>query len=475
MTFRKFRGVRVLAVAATALMVLGSAVARAETLADTLIAAYRNSNLLEQNRAVLRAADEDVAQAVAALRPVVQFVAETGWAATEGRTLDFFNRVTAVDNRGIEDSLNLTAQFIIFDFGRGALGLEIAKESVLATREALVNVEQQVLLSAVSAYVRVRLNIEIVGLRESNMRLISEQLQAAQDRFDLGEITRTDVAIAEAALAQARSQLIRAQGDLMTAREDFRLAVGRYPGNLAPMPSRPKTASSLDEARGVAERTHPTIRQAQRQVSVAELQVALAQAQTRPNLTARAGLGRAVDDEGQLTTRSLSLNLSQTIYSGGNLSSLYRQAMAGRDQARSALLQQVMVVGQAVGASWADLTAAGAGIESAMLQIEAAQTAFDGVREEAALGARTTLDVLDAEQQLLEARVTRVVAEAERDLAIYQLLSSMGLLTVEHLGLGIPTYDPAAYYNAVKGAPLTSPQSKALDRIMKTVGPDAGN
>jgi outer membrane protein len=408
---------------------------------------------------------------------VLQFVAQRGWSSTEGtgpvRTNVLGQTVIGpVDTSTLEDSLRLTAQFTIFDFGRGALGVEIAKESVLATREFLVNVEQQVLLEAVSAYVRVRLNLEIVGLRESNMRLIGEQLQAAQDRFDLGEITRTDVAIAEAALAQARSQLIRAQGDLMTAREDFRLAVGRYPGNLAPMPARPRVAGSLDEARGVAERTHPTIRQAQRQVTVAALQVELAKAQTRPNLTAQADIGRALDDTSSLTTKALSLNLSQTIYAGGSLSSLYRQALAGNEQARSGLLQQVMVVGQAVGASWANLTAAGAQIESAVVQIEAAQTAFDGVREEASLGARTTLDVLDAEQQLLEARVTRVVAEAERDLAVYQLLSSMGLLTVEHLGLGIPTYDPAAYYNAVKGAPLSSPQSKALDRIMKTVAPD---
>ncbi len=463
---------RVLRCAAVALfaLVVAPVSAPAETLADTLIAAYRNSNLLDQNRAVLRAADEDVATAVSALRPVITASANANRALNDTRAPNRRGRVVESETDTLTSSLEVTAQLTIYDFGRTPLAIEAAKEAVLATREALVNVEQEVLLSAVSAFVSVRLSNEIVGLREANVRLITQELRAAQDRFELGEITRTDVALAEARLAQARSQLISAQGDLMVAREDFRLAVGRYPGSLSAPPSAPRTARSLDEARGVAERTHPTVRQAQRQVAVAELNVQRAKAGMRPTISAQARVARSVNDNSQTNSRSIGLGLDQTLYAGGALSAAFRQAMANRDSARAALLQQTAQIGQVVGASWSNLTVAGASIEAADREISAAQTAFDGVREEASLGARTTLDVLDAEQDLLQARVNRISAEANRYVAVYQLLSAMGLLTVEHLGLGIPTYDPAAYYNAVKNAPATSSQGKALDRVLKSIG-----
>lgn len=466
------------ALAAVAVVVAAAAPAGAETLADALIAAYRNSNLLEQNRALLRAADEDVAVAVSSLRPVIAFEASATRTISETRSTIIRRRVATEsisESLGTVGNYALTAQLTLYDFGRTALGIEVAKESVLAQREALINVEQGVLLNAVSAYVGVKLNGEIVALREANVRLITQELQAAQDRFDLGEITRTDVALAEARLAQARSQLIAAQGDLMVSREDFRLAVGRYPGNLAGLPASPRTARSLDEARSVAERTHPTIRQAQRQVTVAELNVGRSRAGMRPTISAQARLNRSNADTTITDSGTLALSFDQTLYAGGRLSALYRQALANRDASRSALLQQTAVVGQSVGSAWSNLTAAAAGIEAAEREIAAAQTAFDGVREEASLGARTTLDVLDAEQDLLQARVNRIVADANRYLAAYQLLSAMGLLTVEHLGLGIPTYDPAAYYNAVKNAPATSTRGRALDRVLKSIGKDSAN
>jgi outer membrane protein len=440
-----------------ALLSLGVGVAalplRAETLTDALIAAYRNSNLLEQNRAVLRAADEDVAVALSALRPVIAIGGDASWSDQRAES------TTA--------SIALSAEITLFDFGRNRLALDVQKEVVLATREALVNVEQQVLLAAVRAYVSVRLSEEIVALRQSNERLITQELRAAQDRFDLGETTRTDVALAEARLATSRSDLIAAQGDLLVARENYRLAVGRYPGNLAPPPPAPRTARSLDEARSVASRTHPLIRQAQREVTVGELNMARAKAAMGPTLTGRAQMGY---DSQTKRGDSVSIGINQTLYAGGRLSALYRQAFARRDQARAGLLQTTAEIGQQVGEAWANLTVSSASIEASDREILAAQTAFDGVREEANLGARTTLDVLDAEQDLLLARTNRVSVEANRYVGVYVLLSTMGLLTVDHLGLGIPTYDPAAYYNAVKDAPATSAQGRKLDRVLKSIG-----
>lgn len=447
----------------TASLIVGAVLpVRAETLADALIAAYRNSNLLEQNQAILRAADEDVAQAVASLRPVVAFIADGQY----GYSQTLLDSGISVSNDGLFANYSVTAQMTLFDFGRTQLAIEAAKEIVLATREALIAIEQQVLLAAVSAFIDVRLQQEIVSLRENNVRVIAEQLRAAQDRFEVGEITRTDVAQAEARLAEARANLVLAQGDLAIARENYRAATGNYPGVLSAPPAPPRTAATLDAARSVALRTHPSIRQAQREVQAAELNVARARANMKPTIAAQAQLSV---DQDNLQENGVGINFNQTIYSGGALSSALRQAMANRDASFAGLKQRGVEVAEAVGIVWSNLDVADASIAATEQQISAAQIAFDGVREEASLGARTTLDVLDAEQDLLDARASRLSAVAQRYIGIYQLLASMGLLTVDHLALGIPTYDPAAYYNAVRRAP-TSIQGKKLDRILRSVG-----
>jgi outer membrane protein len=436
--------------------------AQAETLADALVAAYKNSHLLDQNRAVLRAADEDVAVAVSTLRPVVAYTAQAGWARADVSTAGG----TAVVE-GLSASLVLSAEMTLIDFGRRKLGIEIAKESVLATRQALIQVEQNVLLATVQAYVDVRLAQDVVALRESNLRLITQELRAAQDRFDVGEITRTDVSIAEARLAASRAALAAAQGQLMIAREAYKAATGAYPGKLAALPKAPALPRTMEEAQGVARGTHPLIRQAQHQVTVADLQVEAAKAERMP--TIGGGVKLSTDDE-DMQSSSVGLTMSQTLYAGGRLSALQRKALAGKDAARAALQQTAVGVVENVGVAWANLAVASASIEASDLQIRAAQAAFDGVREEAAAGTRTTLDVLDAEQELLDARNARLEAEAQRYVAVYQVLATMGLLTVEHLQLGIPTYDPDAYYGAVEKAPSHSAQGKKLDRILEKIG-----
>jgi outer membrane protein len=442
--------------------VAGAGGAGAETLTDALIAAYRNSNLLDQNRAVLRAADEDVALAVSSLRPVIALRSETGWSRAEINT-PLGNDIS----EGLSASLSLSAELTLLDFGRNRLGVEIARESVLATRQALIQAEQDVLLAAVRAYVDVRLALEVVALRQSNLRLITQELRAAQDRFDVGEITRTDVAIAQARLAASQSALAAAEGDLLVAREAYKAATGAYPGQLAPLPRAPALPGSLEEAQSVARATHPLIRQAQHLVTIAGLQIDLARAGMKP--TVGAGVTLSTNDEGR-DSASVGLTLNQTIYAGGRLSALLRQAIAGQDRSRASLQQTAVGILENVGVAWATLRVSNASIEASDQQIRAAQTAFDGVREEAALGARTTLDVLDAEQELLDARNARLQAEAQRYVGVYQVLSTMGLLTVDHLQLGIATYDPEAYYDTVERAPSHSAQGKKLDRILEKIG-----
>lgn len=442
--------------AIAAVTLAAAAPASAETLADALVLAYRNSNLLDQNQAVLRAADEDVATALASLRPVVNYVLQSGYAKT-------------ALGSGWANDLTVNANLTLFDFGRGQLGLDIAKETVLSTREALVGVEQGVLLDAVQAYMDVRSAAENVAITDNSVRVIGEALKAAQDRFDVGEVTRTDVAQAEARLAAARAGLASAQGRLAVAREAYKAATGQYPGRLSAAPKPPALPSSLDEAKAIAQRTHPSVRQAQRDVTVAELRVAAAAAERMPEVSLGGSVSSDLEND---PTARVGLQMSQTIYAGGALSSGHRKAIAGRDAAKSALLQTGVSVTEAVGGAWANIAVARAQIEAIDRQIRAATVAYEGVNEEALLGARTTLDVLDAEQDLLDARASRIEADANLQVAYYGLLASMGLLTVDHLNLGVPTYDPAAYYNAVKDAPVTSVQGKSLDRVLKAIGKD---
>lgn len=428
---------------------------RAETLGDALASAYRNSNLLDQNQAVLRAADEDVASAVSTLRPVISWVVQSQYAKTP---------------RLGEQTTNLaqlSLDWEIFDFGRGKLDVEIAREAVLATRQALLGVEQSVLLDAVRAYMDLRRADETVGINETSVRLISEQLKAAQDRFDVGEITRTDVAIAEARLASARAALAAARGDADVARANYEAAIGHKSDGRTALPGAPALPGSLDEAIAIAQRRHPTILQAQHAARVADLQVQRAAAERRPSLGAGLQLGQ---DEFGDETRSATLQLSQTIYAGGRLSSQHRKAIASRDSARAQLLQAGVQVAQSVAQAWSGIEVARSRITAIDRQIEAATAAYDGVKEEANLGARTTLDVLDAEQDVLEARSNRATADADLQVALYSLLASMGLLTVEYLNLGVPVYDPEAYYDAVKSAPATSVQGESLDRVLKAIG-----
>ncbi len=444
-------------------LLAGTVTATAETLADALVSAYRQSHLLEQNRATLAAADEDVASAVAALRPVVEWGVnfETSRCST---TLTAMNCTD--DWSDIAAALSLAINWTIYDFGRSELAVGMKKETVLATREALRSTEQQVLLAAVQAYADTKAAAEQVAINENSVRVIAEQLKAAQDRFDVGEVTRTDVSQAEASLAGAKASLAAAQGTYKAAREAYKAAIGHYPDRLAALPKAPSLPKSVEAASETALRLHPSVKQAQHVVAVSDLGVKLADAQRLPSISGGATLA---DPEGVGRKATLDLTIGQRIYSGGAISAARRQAIVQREGNRAALNQAGVTVAQNVASSFAMIEVYRAQIRAYDEQIQAADIAYQGVREEATLGARTTLDVLDAEQNLLDARASRIQAEADLQVAYYQLLAAMGLLTVEDLKLGIPTYDPAAYYNAVQNAPL-SVQGERLDRVLRAIG-----
>ncbi|XDA96472.1 TolC family outer membrane protein [Sulfitobacter sp. LCG007] len=446
----------------------GVAPVRADTLADALVGAYVSSGLIEQNRALLRAADEDVAGATALLRPILN------WSADMTRDFGDTRTDTIVQTQGIESttaSINVTLDMLLWDAGASRLGVDVAKETVLATRQNLVAVEQQVLFRAVQAFMNLRAAIEFVEVRQNNLRLLSEELRAAQDRFEVGEVTRTDVALAEAAQAEARSGLAQAQGNLISAREEYRNATGLEPGRVDVPPSTPRVDSNVDAAKAVALRLHPNILAAQHQVAAAELAILRAKAQIAPSLRAggRLGYSERTDSSDAFTrSGSIGLELGGPIYQGGALASNVRRAMAVRDSERANLYTVQRDISQNVGAAYAELAAARASLASAEQGIEASNIAFEGVREEATLGARTTLDVLNAEQDLLDAVNTRIEVQTQLYVAAYGVLSATGQLTARDLGLNVPQYDPAAYYNLAKDAPVSkSRQGKQLDRVLE--------
>ncbi len=257
-------------VAVTAFTIAMSGAVKAETLTDTLIKAYKHSGLLEQNRAVLRAADEDVAQAVATLRPVINYFATATFSSSPV--------LTGLNNGHLTGNLGISASLLLYDGGGSKLAIDSAKETVLATRQGLISIEQAVLLRAVTAYMNVRRDNEFVALRRNNVRVIAEQLRAAKDRFEVGEVTRTDVSLAESRLALARANRAVADGNLARSREEYRAATGTYPKSLRTAPKAPATARSLESARAIAYTTHPAMKKIQHEIAATEIGVLRAEA-----------------------------------------------------------------------------------------------------------------------------------------------------------------------------------------------------
>ena len=436
--------------------------AAAETLSDAFVQAYRSSPLLEQQRLLLRASDEDVAVAVSALRPAINLQSS-------------LNRTFARSSLPLAASattgaaLALVLDYTLIDGGQRALRIAAAKEGVLGARFGLLQAEQQVLLDAVTAYLNLRLAARIVDVRESNVRLITQQLRASEDRFEVGEVTRTDVALAQAALAAAESALAAARGQVDVARERYRAAVGVLPsGALAPPPAMPALPPDIDRAGALALQVHPLITAGQHQVTALTLLADARAADRLPSVGTGVRLGQT---RGRGSDLDFSITANVPIYTGGRLPAFQRQAIAQAQAARADLGTTSRQIVEGVGNAYAGLRVAQAQIAATAQGVRAAQLAFEGLREEALLGARTTLDVLNAEQDLLDARTQQVQAESDAQLAVYQVLAAIGLLTTEHLGLSVERYDPTDYYNAVSRAPQgvtvrPSEQGGRLDRVM---------
>jgi outer membrane protein len=429
---------------------LVASAAGAQTLEQSLAAAYINNPVLNAQRAATRAVDEKVPQALSGFRPQVSAGADAGiaWSRTRRQGSGTTSGTIHTYEYGLTVTQNVFNGFTTINTTRSA------EAQVLGARETLRNTEQNVLLDAATSYMGVVRDTAIVELQRQNVEALREQLRATRDRFDVGELTRTDVAQSEARLALAESQLIAANAALNASRAAFRRDIGVDPRRLSPArPVEHLVPKSLDASVAASENQHPAIAASRHGVDVASLQVKVAEGTLLPVVSIEGTVSRAV--EPSLGTESSSQasifgRLTVPIYQGGGEYSRIREsketlgqrrleADVARDQVRAAVVQ-----------SFGLLNASRFQVEAAQAQVNAAQIALNGVQEEYRVGQRTTLDVLNAQAELVNARSLLITAQRDRVVNSYSLLSAIGRLSAEFLRLNVQTYAPETHYNQVR-------------------------
>ncbi|HXX04988.1 MAG TPA: TolC family outer membrane protein [Xanthobacteraceae bacterium] len=440
---------------------IGCSRAAADTLEWALVQAYQNNPSLNAQRAALRATDENVPQALSGYRPKVSVTANGGYNYSNsvsqfplvtGGPLSTIQYGEAFTSRGV----GATGSYTLFNGFQTANRTRQAESQVEGARETLRVTEQQVLLDAATAYMNLLRDQAILDLNRRNVEVLTEQLKQTRDRFNVGEVTRTDVAQAESRLAAGRSALLGAQSNFVTSQANYRRVIGVDPGRLAPgTPVDRLSPNTLPRAIAQGQAQSPSVLAAMYGVDVAALTVKISEGALYPNLTLTASASEGNYPAFEVlrqTQASIVGQLTVPLYQGGAEYSAIRQSKetlgqqrlnldVNRDQARATVVQ-----------SWGQLDAAKAQIESTTAQVNAAEIALNGVREEARVGQRTTLDVLNAQQELVNARVALVTAQHDRVVASYTLLAAVGALSMQRLGLNVQIYDPMVHYQQVRDA-----------------------
>jgi outer membrane protein len=426
-----------------------------DTLQNALIQTYQNNPQLNSQRAATRAVDEGVGIALGGYRPRV-----TGTASVTEQYQDQLSKGGATGVRslgnGVIQSYGFQATQTLLNGFQTSNRTRQAEGQVFASRELLRTAEQTVLLSAVTAYMNLLRDAAILELQRSNVNVLEATLRQTRDRFNVGEVTRTDVAQAESRLAAGRSQMLTAESNYTTSKAVYRQVVGVEPGKLTPAPPVDRLfPPTLDAANAKAAVESPTITTATYNVDVASLQVKIAEGALYPTLSAVGNVTKSYGSATNLTTlenlnASVAAQLSVPLYSGGGEYATIRQSKETLAQRRIDLDTARLQVQSTVVQSWGQLAAAKAQIESTQAQVSATEIALNGVREEARVGQRTTLDVLNAQQDLVNARVALVTAQRDRVVASYTMLAAVGGLSPQILGLGITTYDPIVHYQQVR-------------------------
>ncbi|MEJ8474359.1 TolC family outer membrane protein [Roseibium algae] len=417
----------------------------AETIKEALALAYSNNPTLNAARAELRGVDENVPQALAGWRPTVSASADVGSYSTSSGNFDTYRN---------NASISLGISQAVFRGFRTVNSTRQAEAIVRAQRESLNSTEQDVLLSAAQSYVDVIQNTALVSLQRSDLKFLAEQVRAAKDRFEVGEGTRTDVSQAEAREAEAKANLNTALANLNTSRAVYRQNVGIEAKNLSPDTTiSVLVPKSIDASLRVSEDAQPLIRQAQHLVDAAIFSTKAIEGELLPTVTVNGDVGRSWNPSttiGQQNSASLVGRVSIPIYQAGSVSSRVRQAKESLGQTKLQLDVTRDQVRANVISAWGVYQAAEASISAAIAAVEAQKLALEGVIEEQRVGQRTTLDVLDAQRELVNQQVNLVTAQRNRIVGGYQLVSSIGKLDANTLNLSVAHYQPKKHYKAVR-------------------------
>jgi len=447
--------------------------AKAETLRDALAAAYLFNPTLKAARAELRATDEEVARAKSGFRPTITGDIQYSYQDVNTRP------PSPLDGESKGRSYGVTLNQPIFRGFRTINAVKGAEALVEAGREDLRGNEQTVLLDAITAYVDVVRDQFILTLRQSNVKVLGEQLRATQERFDVGEVTRTDVAQARARTSGASSDLSAARAALSASRATYARIIGRQPGSLRdPGPAKRLVPKSLDEALGRGEGENPIILAALFRERAQDHIVKQTKGELLPSVDLQANYTRSYDNgpgagpTERTDVTTVTGRVSVPIYEAGEVSARIRQNIETRSQLRHQIDEARELVRSNITSAYGTLVSARAQIESGGAQVEANRVALAGVREEEKVGQRTVLDVLNAEQELLGAEVTLAAARRDLVVASYSLLSSMGQLSSSGLELQVEQYDPARHYQEVRNKPWgwrTSEESREPEPVVAPV------
>ncbi len=433
--------------------------ASADTLEWALIQAYQNNPQLNAQRAAVRVADENVPQALSGYRPRLSVTASIAEQYLDIKSKSTTAGVATYTNaRGnlAAQTYGTTVTQTLFNGFQTASRTRQAEAQVSGARETLRQTEQTVLLSAVTSYMNLLRDTAILELQRRNVEVLQEQLRQTRDRFNVGEVTRTDVAQSESRLAAGRSSMLTAESNYVTSRAVYRQAIGVEAGKLAPgTPVDRLTPHLLPQAVAEARLRHPSVTTAMFNVDAAMFQVKIAESSLYPSLNLVGSAQKTFGSTSSLTTletlaASIAGQLTVPIYQGGQEYALIRQAKETVGQRRIDLDTAREQIQQTVVQSWGQLEAAKAQILATQAQVTAAEIALNGVREEARVGQRTTLDVLNAQQELVNARVALVTAQRDRVVASFTLLAAVGRLSPQVLSLKVPIYDPIVHYQRVR-------------------------
>lgn len=431
------------------LVLLGAALIAAspafgETLEEALAKAYTTNPELLSQRAALKASDEEVPQALSNWRPELELTGQAGHERTDTeRSLD------TTDPRLVE----LTVTQPIYRGGRTVADTRRAEADVRAARAELHSTEQSVLLSAVRAYMDVVRDEAVVELNRANEQRLERQLQAARDRFRVGEITRTDVAQAEARLSRANADRIQAEGALAATRETYRRIIGDAPGRLTRPGVTLDLPANAEASSSRAREQNPDVVRAVNRAESATHTVRVVKGELLPTFEIQGALTAERDPTASIERRESAVILGQLtvpIYQQGAVYSRLRAARHVQSQRREELDNVRRGAVEAATTAWNDLQTARAAVTSFEAEVRANEIALDGVQREALVGSRTVLDVLDAEQELLDAKVNLVRSQRDELVAQFELLAAVGALTARELKLPVPIYDAEANYKNVR-------------------------